>query len=123
MARARARTVLLRGESSLSDWSYIEQVLSSPRPGFVGPLGGSPEFPSIYERGESSRTPDADYDRRDALRAEAVVRGAERVAHQPGISIRDDQPPVRGPTVDVPRDQGKRPTVEGDDESDDEVGL
>ena len=112
MARARARSVLLRGESSLSDWSYIEAVLSSPRPPLVGPLGGSPEFPSIYERGESSRTSDADTDRREALRAESVVRGAERVAHQPGISIRDDQPPVRGPTADVSRDKGKGPAIE-----------
>src|ERR1044071_10021680 len=120
MARARARSVLLRGESSLSDWEYIEAVLSSHRPPLVGPLGGYPEFLSIYERGESSRTSDADTDRREALRAESVVRGAERVAYQSGISMRNDQPLVPGPTADVSRDKGKGPTLEGLDGSDDE---
>ena len=120
MAWARARSVLLQGESSLSDWEYIEAVLSSHRPPLVGPLGGYPEFQSIYERGESSRTLDADIDRREALRAEPVVRGAERVAHWQGISIRDDHPPVRGPTTDVSRDKEKGPAAPALDESDDD---
>ncbi|KAL8129648.1 hypothetical protein V2J09_018803 [Rumex salicifolius] len=91
MARARARSVLLRGHGSLSDWSYIEAVFSSARPPPIGPLGAVSDFPSIYERGKSSTTSatNAEADKREAQRAESVVIGVERVSQQPGISIHD----------------------------------
>ncbi|KAL8137057.1 hypothetical protein V2J09_003058 [Rumex salicifolius] len=86
MARACAHSVLLRGHDSFSDWTYIEAVLSSAQPPPIGPLGAASDFPSIYERGGSSRTSavDVEADIREAYRAELVVIGAERVSQQPG---------------------------------------
>ncbi|KAL8138917.1 hypothetical protein V2J09_004918 [Rumex salicifolius] len=113
MARALARSVLLRGHDSLSDWSYIKVVLSSARPPPIGPLGAAPDFSSIYERGKSSRTSaaDAEVDRREALRAESVVIGVE----QPGIFICDSPLPA-APRVELSKSQEKRPAIKPDDD-------
>ncbi|KAL8168098.1 hypothetical protein V2J09_009597 [Rumex salicifolius] len=59
-ARAHVRLVVLWGHGSLSDWSYVEAVTSSDQPPPIDPLGAAPDFSSIYERGESSRTSAAD---------------------------------------------------------------
>ncbi|KAL8138385.1 hypothetical protein V2J09_004386 [Rumex salicifolius] len=122
MARARVRSVLLQGYGSLSDWSYVEAVLSNAQPPRIGPLGAAYEFLSIYERDESSRASAADTeaDKREAQRLESVVIAAKR----PGISIRD--PPLpEAPRVELSKARGKRPATEldQDDEFSDDGDL
>ncbi|KAL8151067.1 hypothetical protein V2J09_020875 [Rumex salicifolius] len=76
------------GLDSTSCNGKCSRVAESP---CIGPLGKAPDFPSIYERGDSSRTSTADTEAgmREAERAESVMIAAEQVSQQPGISIRD----------------------------------
>ncbi|KAL8167980.1 hypothetical protein V2J09_009479 [Rumex salicifolius] len=116
MERARHARCCCGGHDSLSDWSYIEVVLSSVRPLAHCPLGAAPDFTPIYERSESSRTSVADVEanKREAYRAESVVIGAKRVSQQPWIFIRDSLLPA-APRVDLLKSHVKRPSTEPDE--------